>query len=395
MFARFLALVLVAMLPASVQAAQPDAALRSGLRSDLSQYLAKRAKAEHISAVSLSVSLPGSASNIDVAVGRSRYGGLGAVITPDTLYQIGSVTKSFTAGAILQLESEGTLSIDQTVGKWLPQYPAWSHITIRRLLNMTSDIPTYDDVPSMLEAYAASPTRDWTPQQLVAVVYPKLVPKAGWLYSNTAYILAQMIVERATGNSYASEIRRRFLNNPALGLTSTYYDPHLSPPAITARMTSGYFFNTDADNAALAPLLGKDMRPFSLSWAQGAGAIVSTPADVTRWCRALYEGAVLSAKQRREMMTLVSQTSGKPIAITTPQGPRGFGLGVGEMLIPKMGRIWFYEGMTLGYRMTYVYLPKRNVVFAVGLNSQPNKTEDHVGRLMMAVYNRLHAAGKL
>ncbi len=137
------------------------------------------------------------------------------------------------------------------------------------------------------------------------------------------------------------------------------------------------------------------MRSFSRSWAQGAGAIVSTPEDVTRWCRALYEGAVLRPKQRGEMITLVSQTSGKAIAVTTPQEPRGFGLGVGAMLMPKMGRIWFYEGETLGYRMTYVYLPKQNVVFAVGLNSQPNKNEDHVGRLMTAIYNRLHAAGKV
>jgi D-alanyl-D-alanine carboxypeptidase len=94
-------------------------------------------------------------------------------------------------------------------------------------------------------------------------------------------------------------------------------------------------------------------------------------------------------------MTLVSQTSGKPIAQTTPQEPRAFGLGVGEMLMPKMGRIWFYEGMTLGYRMTYVYLPKSHAIIAVGLNSQPDKKQDHVGQLMTEVYNRLRAAGKI
>jgi len=395
MFARFIVVVLAAMLPASVQAAQTDAALRAGLQSDLSQYLARRAKPEHISAISLSISMPGRASNINIAVGRSQYGGKGAPITPDTLYQIGSNTKSFTSAAILQLEAEGKLNIDQTVGKWLPQYPAWKNITIRRLLNMTSDIPTYDDVPSMLAAYAADPTKDWTGKELVAVVYPKLTPNAGWLYSNTAYVLSGMIIERASGHSYAGEIRRRFLNNPALGLTSTYYDQNLPPAGVADRMTSGYFFSTDPDNAALAPLLGKDMLPLSLSWAQAAGAVVSTPQEVTRWCRALYEGSVLAPKQHKEMETLVSLASGKAITITTPQDSRGFGLGVGEMLLPKMGRVWFYEGETLGYRMTYIYLPKENVVWAVGLNSQPNKKEDHVGQLMTAVYNRLHAAGKV
>lgn len=395
MFLRFVAVLLALTFPASVQAAPSNAALQSGLRSDLSRYLAARAKAERISAISLSISLPGSAPNINVAAGRTQYGGKGVAVTPRTLYQIGSITKSFTSAAILQLEAEGKLNIDQTVGRWLPQYPAWKSITIRRLLNMTSDIPTYDDVPSMLAKYAANPTKNWTPQELIAVIYPKLTPNAGWMYSNTAYILSQLIVERASGRSYASEIRRRFLNNPAVGLSSTSYDPHVPPAAVADRLTSGYFFNSDPDNAALAPLLGKDMRDLSLSWAQGAGGIISTPEDVTRWCRALYEGPLLRPKQRAELETLVSQSSGEPLARTTPQEPRAFGLGVGEMLMPKMGRIWFYEGMTLGYRMTYVYLPKANAVFAVGINSQPSAKQDKVGELMTAVYNRLHAAGKL
>lgn len=392
---RLLVWLVAAAIPVGVYAAQSDDALRSGLRSDLSQYLASRARPEHISAVSLSVYLPGSASNINVTVGKTQYGAAGGAVTPDSLYQIGSNTKSFTAAAILQLEDEGKLTIDDTVGKWLPQYPAWKEITIRRLLNMTSDIPTYDDARSMLSAYAQNPTQDWPKEKLVAVVYPNLEPNAGWLYSNTAYILSEMIVERASGNRYADEIRRRFINNPAVGLRSTYYEPSLYPADITGRMVSGYFFSTDSDNDGLQPLYGKDMRDLSLSWAQGAGGIVSTPQDVTRWCRALYGGTILKPKQQRELETLVSQENGKPIEGTTEQESRGFGLGVGQMLVPLMGRVWFYEGMTLGYRMTYAYFPRSHAVIAIGLNSQPDKKQDQVGKLMTAVYTRLHAAGKL
>lgn len=394
MMKRVVVLLLAAMLPASAAvAAESDAALRAALASELSSYLAARATPEHISAVSLSVSLPGAGAPINLATGTTGYGGAGAPVTPNNLYQIGSNTKSFTAVAILQLEAEGKLTIDQTVGTWLPEYPAWRNVTIRRLLNMTSDIPTYDDVPAMLAAYAADPAKFWTTKELVAVVYPRLKPDAGWLYSNTAYILAQMIVERASGSSYASEIRRRFLSNPALGLHATYYEADRYPAAITDRTVSGYFFSDDPDNAALAPLLGKDMRMLSLSWAQGAGGIVSTPEDVTRWCRAMHEGGLLPPKQHAELETLVSQTSGKPIATTTEREPRGFGLGVGQMFLPGMGKVWFYEGMTLGYRMTYAYLPASRVVFAVGLNSQPPQKEDQVGKLMSAVFARLKAAG--
>jgi len=370
--------------------------LTSGLQADLSLYLTQRAKPEHISAVSLSVYIPGSSSNLNIVVGRTQYGvGAGAPATSTNLYQIGSNTKSFTAAAILQLEAEGKLSIDDTVGKWLPDYPAWKDVSIRRLLNMTSDIPTYDDMRSMLAEYAADPTRDWSKQRLVDVVYPKITPGAGWLYSNTAYILSEMIVERASNSSYADEIRRRFIDNPAIGLTATYYEPHLYPAYVTSRMVSGYFFSTDADNDGLQPLYGKDVRDFSLSWAQGAGGIVSTAEDVTRWCRALYGGVVLKPKQQHELETLVSVETGEPIEATTAQNSRGFGLGVGEMLMPKLGRIWFYEGMTLGYRMAYAYFPHTHAVIAIGLNSQPDKKQDDIGNLMSAVYDRLHAAHKL
>jgi D-alanyl-D-alanine carboxypeptidase len=393
MLYRIAAFLLITVLPATAQAAQPN--LRSRLQSDVSQYLATRAKAEHISAVSLSVLLPGSSSNINVTAGTTQYGGRGRPITPANLYQIGSITKSFTSATILQLEAQGRLNIDQTVGKWLPQYPAWKNISIRRLLNMTSDIPTYDDVRSMLAAYAANPTQDWTPKELIAYVYPSLDPGSGWLYSNTAYLLSQLIIERVTQNSYSNEIHRRFLNNPAIKLNATYYEPNLYPADVTNSMVSGYFFSTDPDNAGLGPIYGKDVRNFSVSWAQGAGAVVATPQDVTHWVRALYEGPILAPAQRRRMMTLVSQESGKPIRSTGERENRGFGLGVGEMYMPKMGHIWFYEGMTLGYRMTYVYLPKSHVIFAVGLNSQPDKKQDQVGRLMSQVFDRLHAAGKV
>lgn len=388
--------VLLAVLPLSDATAQSTgASLRSQLQADLSQYLASRAKAEHISGVSLSVYIPAERSNINVAVGSTRYGQGGAPLTPAALYQIGSNTKSFTSATILQLESEGKLSIRDTVGKWLPQYPAYKNISIHRLLDMTSDIPTYDDRRSMLAAYAANPKRYWSPNELVHVVYPKIQRNAGWLYSNTAYILSQLIIERASGNTYASQIQRRFINNPAIGLTRTYYNSNLYPASITNRMTSGYFFSTDSDNDGLQPLMGRDVRTLSVSWAQAAGAIVATPEDVTHWCRALYGNSLLGPKQRAELRMLVSMGDAKPMAATSAKVPRGFGLGVGELYNPQLGRVWFYEGMTLGYRMTYVYFPQSGVTYAVGLNSQPDKAQDRVGRLMVSIYKSLHSAGKV
>ena len=380
---------------ASSAAPAGDTALVAALRADAQAYLDARHVPEHISAVSVSVNLKGAANTIDTAVGTMRFDGGGAV-TPASLFQIGSNTKAFTAVMILQLEAEGKLSIEDKLGKWLPQYPAWKDVTIRQLLDMTSGIPTYDDDASVMGAYAAHPMKHLTAQELIGAVYPKLVADAGWRYSNTNYLLAQTIIEKATGHTYAQELQSRVFANPALGLHSTYYEPYAYPAAITNRQVSGYFTSTDAENAALKPLLGKDVKLLSVSWMQGAGGIVSTPADVSRWSRALYEGPLLADKQRREMETLVSLANGKPIAVTTPKDPRGFGLGVGQTTMKDLGTFWFYQGETLGYRVLYGWFAKSDAVIVVAAISQPSAKDDKLGKdLMPAVYATLKKFGKL
>jgi D-alanyl-D-alanine carboxypeptidase len=382
---------------ASAQATASDASLRASLQRDLDDYISARAKVEHMSAISLSIDLHGPGPNINITAGHAQYGGEGASVTPDDLWQIGSNTKAFTAAAILQLEAEGKLNIDQTVGRWLPQYPAWKHVTIRRLLDMTSSIPGYDNVPEMWAPYVANPDHDYSPADLVAYVYPGKPhappPTTGYNYSNTNYVLAELIIERVTGHSYASEIERRFFQT--LGLNETYYSGTMYPADVRGRMVSGYFFSHDADNAALKPILGRDVHNDSVSWMRAAGAIVSTPQDLTRWARALYTGPMLPRKQRDELLTLVSTKNGAPLEKTSLGDPRGFGLGVAEMTTPQTGTIWFYEGITLGYRMVHVYLPRQDVVFAFALNSQPDSKEDQSGKLALTIYDTLHAARKI
>jgi D-alanyl-D-alanine carboxypeptidase len=273
-------------------------------------------------------------------------------VTPQNLWQIGSVTKSFTAATTLQLEAEGKLSIDQTIGNWLPQYPAWKNVTIRRLLNLTSGIPSYDRVPAMLEAYVKDPNRNFTAAELIAYVYPghphAPPPTTGYDYSNTNHLLCQLIIERVTHNSYASEIERRFLHSN-VGLTSTYYAQTQYSANVLDRMVSGYLFSREGAMAPLAPLLGADVRDDSVSRMQGAGGIVSTPEDVAHWARAFYVGPMLAPKQRAELLTLVSMKTGEPIKRTTVGDPSGSGLGVVQLMEPTAGTVWFYEGETNGY----------------------------------------------
>lgn len=371
----------------------PQTPLTGALTQDLQQYLASRGAIEHISAASLSVSLHGQAATIDAAAGTTTFGG-GTPVTPANLFQIGSNTKAFTATIILQLEAENKLNINQTIGQWLPQYPAWSNVTIRQLLNMTSGIATYDDTPAWGQDYASSPTTFFSAAQLIAYVDQNAPLQHGWLYSNTGYELAQLIIEKVTGNSYATEIQNRIIN--ALGLHSTYYNANIYPASVQDQMVSGYFNNNGPGNEELAPLLRRDVKPFSISWAQAAGAVVSSPSDLTRWVRALYQGALLAPAQRGELMSLVSQATGTPIAQVSASDPRAFGLGSAQIYQPALGGpIWFYEGETLGYRMLYTYLPAQDAVIAIGLNSQPVGSDDQIGPLVLTVYQTLKAYNQL
>jgi D-alanyl-D-alanine carboxypeptidase len=361
-----------------------SAPLRAALHRDLSRYLTARRTAEHISAVSLRVTFPGRRPTISLATGTTRYHG-GPPVRASARWQIGSNTKAFTTVIMLQLEAEHKLSIGDPIGKWLPQYPAWRHITIRQLLDMTSRIPDYLYQPAFDTTFAADPRTRFTDSRLVSYVAGLPLGPAGWHYTNTDYILAQMIIEKVTHDSYAGQLTRRIIS--PLGLRTTCLAPYTCPPSDAARMPAGYFYVA----GALPSLFGKPMPGLALTWAQAAGGIVSSLADLTTWDRALYQGHLLPPRQQRQLESLVSEATGKPIRRTTAADPAGYGLGVQQVFNPQTGSFWAYEGQAFGARVIQYYFPRTGLLIAVAANS--SASSDDLADLAGAVYETLHTAG--
>jgi D-alanyl-D-alanine carboxypeptidase len=381
-------LLMIGAVPGVAQA-RPSAdtsAVRASLRTELNRYLNTRRTAEHISAVSLAVAFRGRRPSINLAVGSTRYRG-GRPISLNNLWQIGSNTKAFTAVMVLQLEAERKLSINDRLGKWLPQYPAWRRITIKQLLNMTSGIQDVFAQPAFLRTYAAAPNQVFSGKRLVEYVV-RLPRKTGWLYSNVNYVLAQMIIERATNDSYADQLRRRIVI--PLGLHNLFFSATRYPRSVVARLPAGYYYIPPEAMPELSSQFAKDQSRYPVV-APPSGGIASSPGDLAKWDRALFTGRELPRKQQRELESLVSEKTGKPIKKTTAADPGGFGLGITQTTDPALGTVWAYLGSTLGFRFLLIYLPRSGSSIAIGVNSLPD--QDQLALLAPSVYRILHRAG--
>jgi D-alanyl-D-alanine carboxypeptidase len=105
----------------------------------------------------------------------------------------------------------------------------------------------------------------------------------------------------------------------------------------------------------------------------------------------LFTGRELPGKQQRELTSLVSTTTGKPITTTTLADPAGYGLGVSQVTSRKLGTVWYYEGETDGFRVVNMFVPRSGTVIALGVNSAT--LNDHTAALATSIYQTLHKAG--
>ena len=259
-------------------------------------------------------------------------------------FRIASSTKAFVSTVMLQLVGEGRVSLDDTVEHWLPGVVDGNGndgnaITVRQLLNHTSGLFNYTaDFPAITTAagFEADRYTTWTPRQLVGIAMrhaPDFAPGTQWEYSNTNYILAGMIVQKATGHTWQQEVTRRIIRPLSLRDTSA--------PNTSARIP-GQHLHGYSDFGEGGPVI--DVTDFNPSAAGSAGAMISTTGDLTRFFSALLGGKLLRPAQLAEMKTTVRAASLDPVW----PGAR-YGLGLMEIPLTCGGVYYSHAGDLSGY----------------------------------------------
>ncbi|MFF7738712.1 serine hydrolase [Streptomyces sp. NPDC007984] len=276
-------------------------------------------------------------------------------------YRVASISKTFVATVVLQLEAEGRLSLDDTVDRWLPGLVRGNghdgrRITIRQLLNHTSGIFDYLEDPGFQQTYMTADGfmkhrfDEAAPEELLAIAMknrPYFEPGASFAYSNTNYLLAARVIEKATGHDYGDEIDRRII--APLHLSSTSVPTRITLPRPSSRAYSKLALT------ATGPTY--DVTELNPRLAYGSGQMVSSSADLTRFYSALLGGRLLPPEQLKEMKTTVASGAG-----------RRYGLGLADRELSCGVHVWGHDGGITGSRSSAVTTENGRHALAVNFN---------------------------
>lgn len=216
---------------------------------------------------------------------RAFVSGDASTATIDSLWRIGSVTKTFVSAVILGLVKEGKVALADPLSKYVDAVPKTDGVTVRMLMNHTSGIFNYTEDA----AFFADRTRKWTPRELVDLATkndPYFAPGTDFHYSNTNYVLLGMIAEKVSGKKIGALVRERALTPAAL--PATFFD---GEEPVVGTMTRGFTGTKDVTF----------INDVSGPWA--AGAMVAPAIDLARWAATLYGGtSILDAEQRKTLL---------------------------------------------------------------------------------------------
>ena len=274
-----------------------------------------------------------------------------------TKFRLGSVSKQFTAVAVMQLRERGLIDIDAPVKTWLPDAPAsWDAITPRHLMAHTAGLPNV----TALESFRAYKMQETTPEATLALFRDlplDFQPGQGFAYSNSGYLLLSLIIEKASGQSYADYVTEHLFR--PLGMADSGYDVSAT---VLPHRASGY---TPAPGGGVA-----NAEYVNMVVPQGAGALYSTTRDLLKWEEGLFNGRLLNA----ESMTL----------LTTPvRSGYAFGLGVRPS---QSGQLVQHSGGIEGFN-TFMAHDTGSDMTVIVLGNLNGPAPDKIGADLMTLAN--------
>jgi CubicO group peptidase (beta-lactamase class C family) len=260
---------------------------------------------------------------------------------PQTVYEIGSITKQFTAEVVLMLVADGKIDLDAPIARYLPNLPAqWQPITVRHLLTHTSGLPDWESL-GLLDFH-----REYTPSEFIQLIGNRPLdfsPGAQWSYTNSAFPLLGMIVETVTGESYERVVGERILQPAGMTKTRFRHALELVPNRAAGYSDSGGVFKN-----------GEPLRPRLLA---PNGGILSTVGDMAKWDIALTRGTLVKPATFEQMAAPVVLNDG-----------RRFNAGMAWFVDAFRGhRFVFHNGSTAAGFSSVIYRYPEDRLFVVVL----------------------------
>jgi D-alanyl-D-alanine carboxypeptidase len=301
-------------------------------------------------------------------------------IRPQTPFEVGSVTKTFVAATILRLAEEGRLSLEDTVGQWLPGLDSAQispDITIRQLLSHRAGLYNFGDDLDFRQALFSNWSRRWQPEEVLKYLKePYFSPDADGQYSNTGYVLLGMLVRSVTGSTVAAEMRRTVLERA--GLRNTFMG---AEEAWTGKLANPHLdFNGDGVHEDL----GSRSQTAILTSFWTSGAEISTAADLVHFGLALFEGGLLNETSLEMMRAFQSIDIG---------GAR-YDYGLGLMRFDVLGNEhWAHSGGLFGEYGWFSYCPSTRVCMGVVYNYPVLKTGPNLPSELLIALSSLTDGG--
>jgi CubicO group peptidase (beta-lactamase class C family) len=290
---------------------------------------------------------------------------LQVALQPYQRFRIGSLTKQFTAAAILRLAEDGKLNLNQSLHHYLPDYVRFAKdINIKQLLQHTSGLANYtDDEHRYKYRLNDAVTLDEVVEELRKDP-PLFTPGESFYYSNTGYVLLGRIIELVSGKSYAEYLSEQFFQ--PLGMKDTIF----ATQAVIPNAVSGYFSRKGQQWQAA----GIDM-----IWPHASGSLVSSVQDLVKWNQALYKHKLLSEESLKLMLTPAVLNNGK--AADFYGSATAMGIFVEPVLSTK---VYAHSGQINGFNSYLLYHPDSDVTVVVLANTENAVDAVTLGRELLA-----------